>query len=69
MFSSDISHWDVPDMSRIVVEAYEAVEHGRMSEDEFREFTCVNASRFYTHGNAEFFAGTALAGEIGRSLR
>jgi predicted TIM-barrel fold metal-dependent hydrolase len=63
MFSSDISHWDVPDMAKILVEAHEAVEHGRLSPDEFRAFAFDNAWRFYTQGNPDFFAGTVLAGD------
>jgi len=60
MFSSDISHWDVPDMAAILPEAYEAVEDGRLSEEQFREFTFSNCHRFYTDGNPAFFEGTKL---------
>jgi predicted TIM-barrel fold metal-dependent hydrolase len=60
MFSSDISHWDVPDMGAILPEAHEAVEKGRLSADQFRAFTFSNAHRFYTDGNPAFFEGTAL---------
>ena len=28
LFSSDIGHFDVPDMTEVVPEAYELVEHG-----------------------------------------
>ena len=28
IFSSDIGHWDVPDMTEVLEEAYEMVEHG-----------------------------------------
>ena len=58
MFSSDIGHWDVPDMTQVVAEAYELVEHGHLSDAEFREFICVNPARFYTCGNPDFFKGT-----------
>ena len=60
MFSSDISHWDVPDMARILPEAYEAVEDGRLSAEAFRSFVFSNAHRFYTDGNPAFFEGTKL---------
>ena len=36
VFSSDIGHWDVPDMREVVEEAYEMVEHEMMSEDRLR---------------------------------
>ncbi len=60
MFSSDISHWDVPDMAAILPEAFEAVEDGRLSDDQFRAFTFDNAYRFYTDGNPAFFEGMKL---------
>jgi predicted TIM-barrel fold metal-dependent hydrolase len=60
MFSSDISHWDVPDMAAILPEAYEAVEGGRLGAEAFRAFTFANAYAFYTDGNPAFFDGTKL---------
>ena len=36
VFSSDIGHWDVPDMRGVVEEAYEMVEHELMTDDELR---------------------------------
>ena len=36
VFSSDIGHWDVPDMREVVEEAYEMVEHEMMSGDRLR---------------------------------
>ena len=38
IFSSDIGHWGVPDMSEVLVEAHELVEKGHLSEQDFREF-------------------------------
>jgi predicted TIM-barrel fold metal-dependent hydrolase len=60
MFSSDISHWDVADMREILPEAHEAVEHGRMSDEEFRRFTYANTHEMYTANNPDFFAGTVV---------
>ena len=60
MFSSDISHWDVPDMASILPEAFEAVGDGRLSDEQFRAFTFSNAYRFYTDGNPAFFEGMKL---------
>jgi len=36
MFSSDIGHWDVPDMAGILAEAWELVDDGRLGEADFR---------------------------------
>ena len=64
MFSSDIGHWDVPDMTRVLAEAYELVERGLLGEDDFREFVCVNPVRFYASGNPQFFEGTRCADSV-----
>lgn len=64
VFSSDISHWDVPDMREILEEAYEAVEHELMDEHDFRDFVFSNIARFYTRTNPKFFAGTVVEGDL-----
>ena len=64
MFSSDVSHWDVVDMREILPEAYELVEHGRITTSQFKRFTYGNAHRFYTTGNPSFFAGTVMEGSV-----
>ncbi len=56
--SSDISHWDVPDMSKVVEEAYSLVETGKLGELEFKEFACTNAVRLHAGMNPDFFKGT-----------
>jgi hypothetical protein len=63
MFSSDMGHWDVPDMEGIVEEAYELVEESLLSPEDFRDFTFANPVRFYTSANPEFFRGTAIESE------
>ena len=60
LFSSDIGHFDVPDMSEVVPEAYELVEHGLLDDNDFRDFTFANAVRFWGHVNPDFFKGTAV---------
>jgi predicted TIM-barrel fold metal-dependent hydrolase len=60
MFSSDMGHWDVPDMTGILPEAHELVEKGLISESDFREFVCANPVRFYTSANPRFFEGTRV---------
>jgi predicted TIM-barrel fold metal-dependent hydrolase len=58
MFSSDIGHWDVPDMAGILAEAWELVEGGLLGEADFRDFVFANPVRFYTSANSDFFRGT-----------
>ena len=60
LFSSDIGHFDVPDMSDVVPEAYELVEHGLIDDNDFRDFMFANAVRFWGEVNPEFFRGTVV---------
>ena len=60
LFSSDIGHFDVPDMADVVPEAYELVEHGLLDDSDFRDFMFANAVRFWGEVNPDFFRGTAV---------
>ncbi|HZP37689.1 MAG TPA: amidohydrolase family protein [Methylomirabilota bacterium] len=60
IFSSDIGHFDVPDMTEVVPEAYELVEHGLLTAEDFRDFTFGNAVRFWGEVNPDFFRGTTV---------
>jgi predicted TIM-barrel fold metal-dependent hydrolase len=60
LFSSDIGHFDVPDMAAVVPEAFELVEHGRITGDDFRDFVFANAVRFWGEVNPDFFKGTVV---------
>ncbi len=63
MFSSDVGHWDVPEMNGVLREAYELVEDGHIDTDQFRAFTFENAVRFYGSQDPTFFDGTRVASE------
>jgi hypothetical protein len=60
MFSSDIGHWDVPDMAGVVAESFELVEDGLLTPEQWREVVCDNPVAMYRRANPDFFAGTAL---------
>jgi hypothetical protein len=60
MIGSDISHWDVVDMTEPVEEAYEMVEHGRITEDNFRDFTFTNPVTLHAGMSPDFFKGTVV---------
>ena len=64
MMGSDIAHWDVPDMSEVLAEAWEMVDHGWIDEDAFTKFTFVNPARFYTGTNPSFFEGTVVESAV-----
>jgi hypothetical protein len=71
IFSSDVGHFDVVDMSRVLEEAYELVEDGLIDAAELREFLFTNPLRLHTALNPDFFKGTvvedAAAKELARS--
>jgi predicted TIM-barrel fold metal-dependent hydrolase len=60
LFSSDVGHFDVPDMAEVVPEAYELVEHGLMDDHDFRDFMFENAVRFWGEVDPHFFQGTVV---------
>ncbi len=64
MFSSDVGHWDVPDMTAVLGEAYEHVEHGNITEDDFKDFVFGFPVAFYSGLNRDFFAGTRIADAV-----
>src|SRR5881296_3590732 len=69
IFSSDIGHFDVPDMADVVPEAYELVEHGLLDDADFRDFVFANAVRFWGEVNPDFFAGTVVEKQAAEVLR
>jgi len=64
LFSSDIGHWDVPDMRDVTEEAYELVEKGLITEEDFRDFVFANPTSLYASMNPRFFAGTVVQQEV-----
>lgn len=68
IFSSDIGHWDVPDMREVVEEAYELVEEKLITERDFRDFMFVNPVTLWTGMNPDFFKGTAIEKDVEKLL-
>ena len=68
VFSSDFTHFDVPDFKDVIPEAFEAVERGYMTEQDFREFTFTNAASLHTRNNPDFFKGTVVEQDVAREL-
>src|SRR2546425_347280 len=66
LFSSDVSHFDVTDMTEVLEEAWELVEHGMITATDFREFTFENAARLHTALNPDFFQGTVVEGAVAK---
>ena len=64
LFGSDIGHWDVPELGKVLPEAHELLEEGRILEADFRDFVFANPARFWTATNPDFFRGTAVESEV-----
>jgi len=69
IYSSDIGHFDVPDMLQVLPEAYELVEDGLINSADFRDFTFANAVRLWGTQNPHFFDGTVVAKQAAEVLR
>jgi hypothetical protein len=67
MFSSDIGHFDVIDMSGVLEEAFELVEDGDLTEEQFASFTFANTVRLHTSLNPDFFTGTAVDAAVSKA--
>jgi predicted TIM-barrel fold metal-dependent hydrolase len=68
LFGSDIGHFDVPDMTEVLIEAYEGVEGGLITEEDFRDFVFANPIRFWASLNPSFFKGTAVETQVEKFL-
>ena len=69
LFGSDVGHFDVTDMTRVLPQAYELVEEGLVTADDFRDFMFANPVRFWGEQNPDFFKGTSIEKEAAEELR
>jgi hypothetical protein len=60
MLGSDIGHFDMPDMREVLEEAWELVEHGIVTRDDFRDFAFTNCASMHLLMNPKFFEGTRV---------
>ncbi len=68
IYGSDLGHWDLPDMRAAAAEAWELVEDGIMSEEDFRDFVFVNPVKLKTDMNPDFFKGTVVEAAVEKLL-
>jgi hypothetical protein len=66
IFSSDIGHWDVPDISIVLLESHKLVEKELLSEADYRDFVFTYPAQLHLKADPKFFAGTAIANSIAR---
>jgi hypothetical protein len=64
VFSSDIAHFDVVEMTEVLHDAYELVDRGLLTEGDFKAFTFDNAVELHRSMNPEFFTGTVVEASV-----
>src|SRR5262245_2450840 len=69
LYSSDIGHFDVIDMRHPLPEAYELVEDGLITTDNFRDFTFASSVHLWGTQNPRFFEGTPVARAAAEELK
>jgi hypothetical protein len=50
----------VPDPTKVIPEAWELVDEGLLTPEDFRAFTFENVTRLHTQMNPDFFKGTSV---------
>jgi predicted TIM-barrel fold metal-dependent hydrolase len=68
LLGSDIGHFDVVNMNEVLVEAYELVEDGLITESDFRDFVFKNPLHFWADGNPNIFNGTVIEDAAAEAL-
>jgi len=68
IYGSDIGHWDVQDMAKTLEEAWEPVETGLLTEEDFRDFVFTNAVTLYGGPNPDFFKDTVVEAAASKVL-
>jgi hypothetical protein len=56
-------------MNEVVEEAHELVDHGLISEEDFRDYTFTNAATLYAGMNPDFFKGTACEAAVAKLMQ
>lgn len=68
-FGSDIGHFDVSDMSRVLPHAHSLVDEGLMTTADFSKFAFSNTARLFGEANPNFFSGTTVETEVAALLK
>jgi hypothetical protein len=64
IYSSDVGHWDVPDLTDVLHESWSLVEQGAITADDFKKWVFSNPYKLYTEANANFFKGTQVEAKL-----
>jgi len=60
VFSSDIGHWDVPDIKTVLLESHKLVDKGLLTDADYRDFVFTYPAQLHLKANPDFFAGTVV---------
>jgi predicted TIM-barrel fold metal-dependent hydrolase len=66
VFSSDIGHWDVPDIKVVLLESHKLVDKGLLSATDYRDFVFTYPARLHLRANPDFFVGTRVEGAVSK---
>jgi predicted TIM-barrel fold metal-dependent hydrolase len=66
IFSSDIGHWDVPDISTVLLESHHLVDKGLLSDADYRDFVFTYPARLHMRMNPGFYAGTVVESAVAK---
>ena len=64
MFSSDIGHWDVPEMRDVVHDAWSLVTRNYMTRENFFDFAYRNVVEMLSGPNPNFFKNTVIQDDV-----
>jgi hypothetical protein len=59
----------VPDMSKVLEEAYELREHELLDDNDFRDFVFVHGASLHAGMNKDFFKGTIVEDAVAKMLK
>jgi predicted TIM-barrel fold metal-dependent hydrolase len=68
-FSSDIGHWDVPNISEVLLESHKLVDDGLLTASDYRDFVFSYPARLHAEMNPSFFDGTPVESAVRDLLR
>lgn len=66
VFSSDIGHWDVPDIKSVLPESHHLADKGIITDNDYRDFVFTYPARLHLKANPDFFKGTVVESATGR---
>jgi hypothetical protein len=69
VFSSDIGHWDVPDLQAPLPNSHRLLERGLLSKEDYRAFVFDEVVRLHTRLNPGFFDGTVIEESVSTAMR